>query len=340
MTTTPPRKKTIIKKFIVPKENPVSTNPSTYDKDDEIVYSFNKISSFLDKNDKVFAYDLISQEPADDEFKKFKDELKKELAEPKETKKAVLGIDIYQYSKYDYNQQKLIPFILSFLIGRATELFFEKEKFFSSHYNKEIFKNNLVNTGDGGYLFFQKPIDAIVFLSLFNTFLHLFNSYHRFPNLRKYIGPLTIRYTITYDRLYKIESKNESKYYGPAIIKNARIISKDKLNRFLIDDKTYEWFLLNTNGIENLPNLCIEQMDHLIKPNHKKNDLLSSVLFSSNNNGSHFQHIFCQKLEKISVKDDNFEVYNLMIQYFVEIFHDEKAVPFITSIGNMNCNGI
>ncbi len=165
----------------------------------------------------------------------------------------------------------------------------------------------------------------------------MFNSYHLYPNLRKYLnGPLIVRYTITYDRLYKIDSK----YYGPAIIKNARIISKDKLNRFLIDDKTYEWFLLNTNGIENLPNLRLEQMGHLIDPNSKNKEPLKSVYFSSNNKGSHFQHIFCQKLEKISVKDDNFEVYNLMIQYFANTAYNEKAVPFITSIGNMNCNGI
>lgn len=327
MTTTPPRKVRIVKKYIVPK------------KDGEKNCNYNTLSLFLDKHDKKFAFDLISQEPTDAEFKKFKDELDNELAEPKETKKAVLGIDIYQYSKYDYNQQKLIPFVFSSLRKRAAQLFFDHETFFSSHYDKgkNELEKDLINTGDGGYLFFTNPIDAIVFLSKFNTFLHLFNSYHLYPNLRKYLnGPLTVRYTITYDRLYKIDSK----YYGPAIIKNARIISKDKLNRFLIDDKTYEWFLLNTNGIENLPNLRMEQMGHLIDQNSKNKEPLKSVYFSSNNERSHFQHIFCQKLEKISVKDDDFEVYNLMIQYFVNTSYNEKAVPFITSVGNMNCNGI
>ena len=331
-----PQKSPYCKKNIVPKENPVSTNPSTYDKDDEIIDSYKKISSFLKEYDEKFADDLISQEPSDKEHKAFEKAVEETFADPPKNKKAVLGIDIYKYSKYNFFQQKFIPFIFSFFINNAMELFFKSETFFSSRYNKETFKSNLVNTGDGGYLFFQNPIDAIVFLSKFNAYLHLFNSYHRFPKLRKYLGPLTIRYTITYDQIYKIESK----YYGPAIIKNARIISKDKLNRFLIDDKTYEWFLLNTNGIENLLNLRIDEMNHLKNQNHKNKDSLQSVLFSSDKNASHIQHIFCQKLEKISVKDDDFEVYNLMIQCFVNIFHTQKAIPFITSIGNMNCNGI
>ncbi len=336
MTTTPPRKVRIVKKIIVPKENPVSTNPSTYDKDDEIIDSYKKISSFLKEYDEKFADDLISQEPSDKEHKAFEKVVEETFADPPKNKKAVLGIDIYKYSKYNFFQQKFIPFIFSFFINKAMDLFFKSETFFSSRYNKETFKSNLVNTGDGGYLFFQNPIDAIVFLSKFNAYLHLFNSYHRFPKLRKYLGPLTIRYTITYDQIYKIESK----YYGPAIIKNARIISKDKLNRFLIDDKTYEWFLLNTNGIENLLNLRIDEMNHLKNQNHKNKDSLQSVLFSFDKNASHIQHIFCQKLEKISVKDDDFEVYNLMIQCFVNISHTQKDIPFITSIGNMNCNGI
>lgn len=325
------------------KKVPVIRKPVTRKEDDVKNYSYNKLGLFLDKHDKEFAFDLISQEPTDAEFEKFKDELDNELAEPKETKKAVLGIDIYKYSKYDYNQQKLIPFVFSSLRRSAAQLFFDNETIFSSRYEKDEEENNnelekdLVNTGDGGYLFFTNPIDAIVFLSRFNTFLHLFNSYHLYPNLRKYLnGPLTVRYTITYDRLYKIDSK----YYGPAIIKNARIISKDKLNRFLIDDKTYEWFLLNTNGIENLPNLRLEQMGHLIDLNSKNKKNLNSVYFSSDKERSHFQNIFCQKLEKISVKDDDFEVYNLMIQCFVNTAYDKKPVRFITSIGNMNCNGI
>ena len=311
--------------------------------DDVINYNYDTLCSFLINHDKEFAFDLISQEPTDAEFEKFKNDLNNELAEPKEIKKAVLGIDIYKYSKYDYNQQKIIPFIFSVLRISAAQLFFDHESVFSSRYktdgdeDENELEKDLVNTGDGGYLFFKNPIDAILFLSRFNTSLHLFNSYHLYPNLRKYLdGPLTVRYTITYDRLYKIDSK----YYGPAIIKNARIISKDKLNRFLIDDKTYEWFLLNTNGIENLPNLRLEQMDHLIDPNSKNNKSLKSTYFSNDNEGSHFQHIFCQKLEKISVKDDDFEVYNLMIQYFVNTAYNEKEVSFITSIGNMNCNGI
>lgn len=51
--------------------------------------------------------------------------------------------------------------------------------------------------------------------------------------LYEVIGEINLRYSLTYDNLY-FYNKN---YYGPAIINCARIMSKDKLNRFLLDKK-------------------------------------------------------------------------------------------------------
>ena len=290
----------------------------------------------MDRIDSRESFDFVSKEPNKEDQVLFEASLLPFLLEKVDYKKTILGIDIFKYSQFDYVRQKLIPFIFSLLRKEAEKSFFQAESFFSNRYNIRQIEQDLIDAGDGGFLVFDEPIDAVVFLIHFNAYLHLYNSYHLYPKLRQYVGPLTIRYAITHERLYKINSK----YYGPAVINNARIISKDKLNRLLIDNKTYEWFLLNTNGIENLPYVKKTDLKHL---NH--NGLDESRLFSvalGDIDDGNIRNVFCQKLEKIHVKDDDFDIYNLMIQSFLT-FHGEtenKRIPVVSTIGNMNCNGI
>lgn len=59
-----------------------------------------------------------------------------------------------------------------------------------------------------------------------------------------------------------------SNFYGSAIINCARIISKDRLNRCLIDAETNKWFLHNTNGIETLTCLPFEGAKKRIDDNY------------------------------------------------------------------------
>ncbi|SIO29834.1 hypothetical protein [Fibrobacter sp. UWB11] len=298
--------------------------------------SYETIKSFLDRIDSRESFDFVSKEPDESEQIDFEKSLDGFLSRWEDDKKAVLGIDIFKYSQFDYKKQKLIPFVFSLLRKEAEKCFSYAESFFSYRYVNDRIQHDLIDTGDGGFLIFDEPIDAVVFLLHFNAFLHLYNSYHLYPKLRKYVGPLTIRYAITYDLLYKINSR----FYGRAIINNARIISKDKLNRLLIDDKTYEWFLLNTNGIENLPYVKKTDLKHL-NQNAQDEDRLFSVALGDIDDGN-IRNVFCQKLEKIHVKDDDFDIYNLMIQSFLT-FHGEtenKRIPVVTTIGNMNCNGI
>lgn len=298
--------------------------------------SYETIKSFLDSIDNSESFDFVSREPNQADQTTFESSLVASLDGWDDGKKAVLGIDIFKYSQYDYRKQKLIPFIFSFLRKEAEKSFVESESFFSNRYERDVFDKNLIDTGDGGFLVFDEPIDAVAFLMHFNAYLHSYNSYHLYPKLRKYVGPLTIRYAITYERLYKIDSK----YYGPAIINNARIISKDKLNRLLIDDKTYDWFLLNVNGVENLPYVKKTEMKHLCLHDDDPETLKSFILGDEGN--GEIKNVFCQKLERIHVKDDDFDIYNLMIQSFLTFYGEteDKTISVVATVGNMNCNGI
>ena len=297
------------------------------------VYAFDDLKNLLGKIDSPEVGNIASQMPSATEQSEFDSKLSEFLDNSSENNKTVLGIDIYKYSQFKDNQQKMIPFIFSLLRQEAIKTFFDCEPFFSNGYTKQQMEDDMIDSGDGGYLFFNTPIDAIIFLMYFNTFIHLFNSYHLYPKLRKYVGSITIRYAITHNSLYKIDSN----FYGAAIIHNARIISKDQLNRCLIDNKTYEWFLLNTNGIETLPHTNINDLAHL-KPYGAPTD---SLFFSDDY--AEIRNVFCQKLEKIHVKEDDFDIYNLIIQSFLSFYPGEdenKLFPFISTIGNMNCNGI
>lgn len=206
-----------------------------------------------------------------------------------------------------------------------------------------------------------------------NLTVHAFNSFILYPILREYIGIFTIRFAITYDEIYKLDGKN----YGTAIINNARIMSKDKLNRLLIDECSYDWFLKEINGVENIKNFVTvnrqrnnriialkdkgyninDQLD-LLKNKYEnsfvlgvqKDNELKKQLNHENWNIDFIDaitNVVCQKLDQISVKDDSFKVYNLFIQYLLIIDNDENITPtayyveaLSLSLGNLNTNGI
>lgn len=297
----------------------------------------------------------------------------KNFFKSKKEKKAVLGLDIYQYSKYKDEKQDLIPVILKKLLEKA---FSDFKKYETESYNRnQNILKNYIDTGDGGYWFFDNPLDALVFSMYVNLTVHAFNSYIFYPTLRERIGIFTVRFALTYDDVYKLEGKN----YGTAIINNARIMSKDKLNRLLIDEATYDWFLKELNGVENIKNfvavnlqknnriIALQNNNYKInapldllknkyenslvlgvwKDNESKKDLETGSLDLSRELFDVITNVICQKLEQINVKDDNFKVYNLFIQYRLNIDNDENVTPktyyeeaLSVSLGNLNTNGI
>lgn len=318
----------------------------------------------------ILKEDSFGQNRNDSEKEKIISKVK-DFFKTKKEKKAVLGLDIYQYSKYKDEKQDLIPVILKELIDKAFNDF--------KKYEPESYKRNktvladFIDTGDGGYWFFDTPLDALIFSMYINLTVHAFNSFILYPMLREHIGIFTIRFAITYDEIYKLDGKN----YGTAIINNARIMSKDKLNRLLIDENSYDWFLKEINGVENIKNFNVvnqqknnrittlknhnyainDQLDFL--KNKYENSLVLGVQKDSEfkNQLNHenwnteyldvITNVICQKLDQISVKEDNFKVYNLFIQYLLTIDNDEDVTPsayytevLSVSLGNLNTNGI
>jgi len=299
----------------------------------------NKVFSILDELDKKSNIQLQAIEPNDKDVDLLKGKLLEYITDNEENKVAVLGIDIFKYSKYYYEEQKLIPIIFRYLVKETIENCFNLETSFSAFYDRDRILNDIIDTGDGGYFVFMNPIDAIVFSIYFNANLHSYNSFHAYPKLRKFIGPLTLRYAITYDKLYTIDNR----YFGPAIINNSRIMGCDKLNRLLIDSKTYEWFLLKTNGIENITVLNSDNIFSIKSKAGLIQEKFKTLVFQLQDCEPVLQNVFCQKLDKVSIKEDKFDIYNLIIQTRLFFFDDDdisKNAILTTTIGNMNCNGI
>jgi hypothetical protein len=163
----------------------------------------------------------------------------------KQETKAVLGLDIYNYSGYEEDKQSLIPFIFDLLLDSGFGYTRSAEK---TLFKDIAIQGHFISTGDGGFIIFPTPLHALVFNLYFSAVLHIFNSGHFCPGLSGYIGELNIRSAVTYDNIFNYENN----WYGKAVIKNSRILSKDRLNRFLIDKETYNYFMKNFNGIESL----------------------------------------------------------------------------------------
>jgi hypothetical protein len=159
----------------------------------------------------------------------------------------------------------------------------------------------------------------------------MFNSRHFYPELSKFIGGLTVRSTITYDYVFNYE-KN---WYGKAIIKNARILSKDKLNRFLIDKESFDYFLSKFNGIESLSLRTEEDIKKALKDEEEVDH--NNINFDNNV----FKNIHVQRLEDTVAKETKLSIYNVEIQYLSSIVaEDKKETSFVLTIGNSNVMSI
>ena len=244
--------------------------------------------------------------------------------------KSVLGFDIYQYTNFDYEKQNFIPYIFDFLLNETLQKLEEEEgSLFSKEYN-DIISKNFISTGDGGYLIFSDPLCALVFNLHFYFQLGLFNTGHLFPKLKNYIGEIIFRSAITFDNTYYYNEKP----WGKAIITNSRILSKDKLDRFLIDDNTYNFFRDNCRGIENIKNICDNELIKLIGGT-------DSLFLKSKNNI--IKLIDAQKLQDSDVKGIKLSTYNVKIKSRIMInsTSGERILdPFDYSIGNLNSTGL
>lgn len=249
--------------------------------------------------------------------------------------RAVLGLDIYKYSGYSEEKQKLIPFVFDLLLDETIKHVKQVEPtFFGNDYNK-----TLIPTGDGGFLLFETPLHALLFNLYFYSNLQFFNTGHFFPKLSKYIGEIIIRSAITLDNVFFYENN----YFGKGIITNARILSKDRLNRFLIDKNVYNYFVKKVNGLETLPILTKNQIKKVFKT---ETEIISWFIYKEENlpEGKFYindriRNIHIQKIDNLFEKDTKLTLYNVEIQIVVDLVDERdrtKLVKFIISIGNTN----
>lgn len=258
-------------------------------------------------------------------------------------RKAVLGIDMYQYSSYGEFEQTLIPFLFKTMFDSTIRLCLENHKFIFQKYTADRIERNFISTGDGGFFMFDNPLQALLFACNFAVVLRVFNAYHYYPRLRRIIGGINMRYSITYDKVYTFE-KN---YYGRGIINNARILIKDDLNRCLIDEHVHSWFTTNLDGVENLQIVTIDEIANVFEfsksydrkflkhkdeifedePSRKYGIINSDIL----------------KVGFIQSKESSLSVYNLHLQLTINLTNDDdpNQKRLITvSLGNLNTTGI
>ena len=246
----------------------------------------------------------------------------------KQETKSVLGLDIYKYSDYDDSRQPLIPFVFDLLLDNAAQYVSCTEL---SLFKDVNIRENFISTGDGGFIIFPTPLHALIFNLYFFAVLHIFNSGSFSPKFSEYIGEFTVRSTITYDNVFNYENN----WYGKAIIKNARILSKDRLNRFIIDKETYLYFMKKFNGLESLSIID----SGIIKQAFNIEGELQSRLFNSELKNQ-LRNIHVQKVEDTLAKSTKLNIYNIEIQFHTTSMRDDENVSYIFTLGNTNITNI
>ena len=124
--------------------------------------------------------------------------LYKEIQPTEFTNKTILGIDIYHYSRYKPLEQALIPILFKLIYDKVAEISISGSSFiFQKYKTDKNFKQNFINTGDGGFQIFDTPIHAMAFAINFQMIVRYYNSFRYFPKLRKIIGPLSLRYALS-----------------------------------------------------------------------------------------------------------------------------------------------
>lgn len=253
-------------------------------------------------------------------------------------KKAILGFDIYRYSQYELLQQSMIPYYLHLLIKDTFEHCKLHEPYILQFVDTQEIIEEFIDMGDGGFLIFENPLEAIVFTIYFQANVKRFNSAHSSTvELRNLLGPLSLRYCITYDDLYAYRNN----HYGSGIINNARILAKDKLNRLLVDRKSIDWFDVNINGVENLLNIDRSDFESikLFDDYQEKSDgdTIGSVIFGTDH--TDILSLDVLHIGEIKSKSDIIDIYSLHLQVKLVSGGPDFSL-YTVSIGNLNSTNL
>lgn len=258
-------------------------------------------------------------------------------------KRAVLGIDIYRYGLYPHLEQTLIPTVFKIFFEKAMRLCLENNQFVFQNYSKEKIEESFISTGDGGFVIFDTPMHALFFAINFEILVRSFNAYHVYPKLRNITGGVSLRYAITYDTLFSFDNN----FYGTSIINNARILEKDALNRCLIDQNTYNWFLINIDGIENLQVLTIHELANIAEFQDYDKEIIrtgeNEIIDTKMSRDWGVINSDVLKIGQIRSKELDLNIYNIHLQVTVKVYADRNKDlkrTLTMSLGNLNTSGI
>jgi hypothetical protein len=299
-----------------------------------------EIKRMLEEKDKRVVFDKTNIIP---DHRDLYSKLKQYINYERITRKAVLGIDMYQYSSYGEFEQTLIPFLFKTMFDSTIKLCIDNHPFIFQKYDPARINRNFISTGDGGFVMFDNPLQALLFACNFAVVLRAYNAYHYYPKLRRIIGGINMRYVITYDKVYTFNAN----YYGRGIINNARILIKDDLNRCLIDEHVHSWFTTNLDGVENLQIVTLSEIANIYEfRNNYDSSLLEKRDEIFERESSRKYGIINSDILKVGFiksKETSISVYNLHLQVTIRLYNDDdpSQTRLITvSLGNLNTTGI
>jgi hypothetical protein len=267
---------------------------------------------------------------------------------------SVLGIDVYRYSQYPELEQALVPLVLRLIYEEAARDCLSDERYLFQSFLKSPgerigrraassrLRAQWVDTGDGGYQLLDTPLHALLFALNFEADVRSYNSGHFYPKLRQVVGALSLRYCITTEAAFRFEHN----LYGSAIVNNARILSKDTLNRCLIDQNTFDWFMDRFNGIESLEFATLVDVKKLPDFTDYSPDFLSksNVLIPAEWGEAELpiHLVAAQKIGTIEAKERKLSIYNLYVQLLLVLSEDQgkKGSTFVIGLGNLNTSGL
>ena len=263
--------------------------------------------------------------------------------------KTVLGIDIYRYSKYELLAQTVIPYIFRKMIYAVVDDLQRYEPAFFRDYTSKDFEKAFVGTGDGGYVILDTPLHGLLFAIYLASKMKIYNTGKLAPQEYKVTGEITYRYAMSLGGLYKLEDN----WFGPAIITCSRILSVDKLNRFLFDENAKGWFEQNLNGIETILSLGLNNLRansalkrFLTAKNAQTNK--ESIMIPQEGNdpsrlNSNILNVAISKIADMDIKNETISIYSVYLQvYIVYVTFKTVANPdkYVISIGNLNVAGL
>ncbi|CAG5079517.1 hypothetical protein [Parvicella tangerina] len=297
---------------------------------------YKELLEAVNKFDKANINTAYATIPEENDLEEFLEEL---VLPDSFSNKSILGVDIFQYSQYELKKQTLIPFLFKLIQEAVFKNCVEGNGYLFQKYSESKLEKDFIPTGDGGFQILDTPLHAVSLAINYELFIRYYNSYHFYPKLRKIIGPISLRYSISTGAIFQFNDN----YFGPGIINCARMLSKDNLNRCLMDQSTHDWFMHTMMGVENLQFVSID--DIATYPHfalYDKKELNGYEMIFPHDKDFAFQKIIStdvQQIGEIKAKHTTLNIYNLHLQ-FLGAIREAKDKPIVITIGNLNLSGI